>query len=115
LETIALKLWARNRDGGSDRPETQQFADKHGYTIDIAWAQRERGNAFITRLPSLGKLSGLQLYEDGVRLQPGDALHDEIRKNGAGAYSICGNYLYFSTSDNTDPASNGRRYVLKTD
>jgi SAM-dependent methyltransferase len=115
LETISLKLWARNRGLNGDRPATRRFADEHGYIIEIAWAQRERGNAFVTRLPSLGKLTGLRLYEDGIRLQPGDALHDEIRTNGAGAYSIWGNYLYFSTSDNTDPAGNGRRYVLKSD
>ena len=115
LETISLKLWARNRGFNGDRPATRRFADEHGYIIEIAWAQRERGNAFVTRLPSLGKLTGLRLYEDGIRLQPGDALHEEIRKNGAGAYSIWGNYLYFSTSDNTDPAGNGRKYVLKSD
>jgi hypothetical protein len=93
----------------------QRADDDHRCAIEIGWSERERGHAFITRIPSLGKLTGLRLFEDDLPLQPGNALHDDIRTLGAGAYSVWGNYLYFSTSDNTDPARNGRRYVLKNE
>jgi len=113
LETLELHLLARKRIGSGDTPEALRPSAEHRCSIEIAWQQREIGNAFITRIPSIGKLSGLVLLEDDLRLGPGGALHDQIRNMGAGAYSIWGNYLYFSTSDNTDPELNGRKYVLR--
>lgn len=113
LETLELHLLARKRIGSGDTPEALRPSAEHRYSIEIAWQQREIGNAFITRIPSIGKLSGLVLLEDDLRLGPGGALHDQIRNMGAGTYSIWGNYLYFSTSDNTDPELNGRKYVLR--
>lgn len=115
LETVELHLLARRRRDCGALPELQVEYGDHRYLIDIAWCQREIGNAFITRVPSLGKLTGLTLFEDDAPLGPSSALHDDIRKNGAGAFSVWGNYLYFSTSDNTDPAVNGRKYRLKTE
>jgi len=56
--------------------------------------------------------SRLLLFEDGVALGPAHALHDEIRRLGAGRYSHWNGVLYFSTSDGTDPNSNGRRYSV---
>jgi SAM-dependent methyltransferase len=115
LETLELHLLARKRMDGSGPSEALGPCAEHRYFIDIAWQQREIGNAFITRLPSIGKLSGLALVEDNFPLGPKNAMHDQIRNTGAGAYSIWGNYLYFSTSDNTDPAVNGRKYVLRSE
>lgn len=53
------------------------------------------------------------LYEDNVKLTPPHSLHDDIRNYGNGAYSHWGTKLYFSTSDNTNPRTNGRIYILK--
>jgi len=114
LETVSLQLWGHKRCDNSARPAVRRADHDHRCAIEIGWSERERGHASITRIPSLGKLTELRLFEDDLPLQPGNALHDEIRTLGAGAYSVWGNYLYFSTSDNTDPASNGRRYVLKS-
>ncbi|MBI5261697.1 MAG: hypothetical protein HY852_07765 [Bradyrhizobium sp.] len=57
--------------------------------------------------------STLQLYEDSRPLGPAHAPHREIATNGGGRYSHWFNgleTLIFSTSDNSDPNTNGRTY-----
>jgi hypothetical protein len=56
------------------------------------------------------KRSPLRLFENGRPLGPGHALHFYIRGAGKGAFSHWRNQLLFSTSDNSDPNSNGRTY-----
>jgi hypothetical protein len=56
--------------------------------------------------------SMLILLEDEIPLAAPHIAHDEIRRLGRGRYSHWGRRIYFSTSDNTDPRSNGRRYKL---
>jgi hypothetical protein len=53
------------------------------------------------------------LFEDGRALGPGNALHADIGSRGGGRFSFWKGSLLFSTSDNTDPRVNGRRYILK--
>lgn len=55
-------------------------------------------------------LSRVRVLEDGVELGPPHCPHEEIRREGQGRFSHWAGNLYFSTSDNTDPRSNGRRY-----
>ncbi len=61
-------------------------------------------------------VSRLVLLEDGIPLTPSHASHDEIQRIGKGRYSHWddGNmeYLYFSTSDNSDPRINQRTYAV---
>lgn len=57
--------------------------------------------------------AGQHLLEDGTPLASPNAMHDHIRTVGKGHYSLWQNQIYFSSSDNTDPATNGRRYSLK--
>jgi len=57
--------------------------------------------------------SRLAIYEDGRPLGPGHAMHDDIRRLGEGRYSHWGAAILFSTRDNTDPRSNGRRYTVR--
>lgn len=54
--------------------------------------------------------SPLRLFENGKPLGPSHALHMRIRASGNGAYSHWQNQLLFSTSDNTNPNTNGRVY-----
>lgn len=63
--------------------------------------------------PAAGQV--LVLFEDGRPLGPADALHAEIAARGGGRYSVWGDWLYFSSSDGSDPRSNGRRYELAAD
>jgi SAM-dependent methyltransferase len=52
------------------------------------------------------------LLEDGVPLGPAHAHHAVIRSQGGGGFSHWGDTLFFSTSDNSDPRDNGRRYAV---
>lgn len=57
-----------------------------------------------------GQRSTLRLFEDGIELGPGHSMHDEIFKDGDGRFSHWGQWLMFSSSDGSDPRSNGRTY-----
>lgn len=58
--------------------------------------------------------SGATLFENGSRLGPPHTVHGAIRGTGLGRYSHWSDTLYFSTSDNSDPRTNGRRYDIDT-
>ncbi len=60
-----------------------------------------------------GDVSRLALFEDGKLLTPSHTSHDEIVINGKGSYSHWQNYLFFSTSDGSDPNANSRLYTYK--
>jgi hypothetical protein len=53
------------------------------------------------------------VYENGIPLAAPNALHDAIKDSGDGGYSIWDGNLFFSSSDNTDPRTNGRKYELE--
>jgi MoaA/NifB/PqqE/SkfB family radical SAM enzyme len=50
------------------------------------------------------------LYEDDLRLTAAHHAHDSIRLVGGGKYSHWHRRLFFSTSDGSDPNTNGRSY-----
>ena len=57
--------------------------------------------------------SPAQLFEDGQPLGPGNALHADIGAQGGGRFSFwTDGFLYFSASDNSDPRTNGHKYVF---
>ncbi len=58
--------------------------------------------------------SPLLLLENGKTLGDGHNLHAEVSAEGRGLYSFWNGHLYFSTSDNSDPNINGRRYEIGT-
>jgi len=55
----------------------------------------------------------MRLYEDGKVIGPGAFPHVCIRENGYPGWSCTGEGLMMNTSDNSDPAKNGRKYVFK--
>ena len=61
--------------------------------------------------PEAPKRSPYLICEDDRPLGA-SSLHADIRQLGGGRYSIWGNFLYFSSSDNSDPRTNGRVYRL---
>jgi len=80
-------------------------------------------NMWMVSLPSLTEmadnsntpnLSFLMLYENGIPIGPPHSLHDKIKNKGKGAFSHWQEYLYFSTSDNSNPISNGNIYTYST-
>lgn len=66
------------------------------------------------------QVSSLRLFEDGKELGPAHAKHADVRSLGGGRFSHWSDddgsaeSLRFSTSDNSDPRSNGRRYMTCT-
>jgi hypothetical protein len=56
--------------------------------------------------------SRITLCEDGRALGPAHSLHDDIRKLGNGRFSHWVARVIFSSSDNSDPNTNGREYVI---
>ena len=80
------------------------YPGAHAYSIPLrtTWmSQNKRG----TSVPA-------QVLENGVPLALTDSLHADIADKGAGRYSLWGGSLYFSTSDNSDPRKNGRKYEV---
>jgi hypothetical protein len=56
--------------------------------------------------------SNLIILENGTTLGPSHSVHAAIRQNGKGLFSHWHETLVFSTSDNTDPRTNNRDYVI---
>jgi hypothetical protein len=54
--------------------------------------------------------STLVVEEDGVALGPANVPVETVQSVGRGSFLHWGSWLYFSSSDNTDPRSNGRDY-----
>lgn len=87
-----------------------------GWTkVRLGEISQEIGSAYQARLET-GRWSGIEgpseasILEDGRALGPGNVAHDDIRQQGAGRFSFWGEYVYISSSDNSDPRSNGRLY-----
>lgn len=77
----------------------------------------DSGFAFSVKVPGYlpsdrDTFSPLVVLEDGKPLGQGHAVHDEIREIGEGRYSHWGNWVRFSSSDGSDPRTNGREYSI---
>jgi hypothetical protein len=88
------------------------------YSGGIESVISETGHCYVAPVPGellsdKESISRLVLYEDGKALGPRHAAHADIRGIGLGRFSHWGDALYFSTSDNTDPRSSGRRYTVR--
>ena len=79
------------------------------------------GVAYVAALPKLDSLgdsqdavtrSNLLVCENNNVLGPMHSAHPEIAKEGHGRYSHWINSLIFSSSDNTNPNTNGRTYSV---
>lgn len=93
------------------------------YQLKTENIQAEKGKAWQVVLENLEvpgdnaanpRQSELILYENDLPLGPAHSLHETIRLTGFGVYSHWNNGLIFSSSDNSDPRTNGRIYTLKS-
>jgi hypothetical protein len=97
------------------------FHDKSLIAISLIGLRSDSGFAYKVGydLPVIGDSNGnptastLRLFENGVELGPAHSVHHDIRAFGLGQFSHWGNTLLFSSSDNTNPLSNGRKYAYK--
>jgi hypothetical protein len=80
------------------------------YSAPIAW---RRFPYTIESDDMVAKRSTLRLFENETRLGPSHSYHDAIQATGRGEYSHWQGYLVFSSTDGTDPRTNGRQYVAK--
>src|SRR5262249_1273422 len=75
---------ARKRSDLKQTANVQGRADRHEVSVRLKWSNPETGHCFLTRVPALGNLSDLVLFEDDRPLGPGDSLHADIRNLGGG-------------------------------
>ncbi len=75
------------------------------YTVDLPALE---ASADSTAEP---RRSQLMLYEDGAILGLAHSLHEHIARYGKGRHSHWGSALYFSSSDNSDPNTNGHTFA----
>jgi hypothetical protein len=99
---------------GPFHPSSFRPEGKHGFMIDLS----ELGVFARSDLDYQGRagshgVSRLELLENDKPLGPPHQMHDVIRNRGRGTFSHWGNGLLFSTSDNTDPRTNGRIYSIR--
>lgn len=81
--------------------------------------RRWQGEAWVivVKYP-IRQLREAKLYEDGVLIGPANSDPQDISSKGGGLYRLykemdeTAPILMFSTSDNTDPNTNGRKYRL---
>jgi len=83
----------------------------------LSWRSLDRPlhGSFITANAdgawTIGRVEAV-LTEDAVPLRWDRSAHDDIRTLGQGRWSLWQGQVYFSTSDGSDPTTNGRRYEL---
>ncbi|MCX2449922.1 pectate lyase [Pedobacter sp. PLR] len=89
--------------------------DLSNATVDEGFAFRISKNFGITGdSNSQPTISKLRIFEDGKELGAAHSTHASIRTTGKGKFSHWSNSLIFSTSDNSDPRKNGRKYTFTT-
>ncbi|GGI23879.1 hypothetical protein [Bradyrhizobium guangdongense] len=82
-----------------------------------SWLARPLVPGSLTDSPDAPRAATLVVLEDGHPLGPGHTELSEITYNGSGRYRYWsspqeGRILVFSTSDNSDPNTNGRTYRI---
>ena len=90
------------------------------YLVPAECMHPEEGNCFVASMDFgeegdkfTGNKSMIVLLEDGKPLGPPRSVHAAIREKGDGRYSHwTRETLYFSSLDNTDPRTNGRKYEV---
>ena len=88
------------------------------YDGELSNFSQEEGHCWIGIVPDdlltdKESTSRLVIYEDGSPLLYQHCSHGEIRSIGLGRYSHWGREIYFASSDNTSPISNGRKYTVR--
>jgi hypothetical protein len=103
------------------------FTPRVASSIPSAAISSEKGAAYIARVPTASWLyalpadtnetplnSGLTLSENGHVLGPPHSRHAHIREVGGGSYSHWYHSIIFSSSDGSDPHTNGRIYSIES-
>lgn len=108
------------RDAPADAQVPEVARAGGALRIEPGAVELQSGHAYWVRLPDAWlpvasdmehpQRSTVVVEEDGVALAPGNTPLETVQKVGRGSFLHWGVWLYFSTSDNTDPRTNGRTY-----
>src|ERR1700722_8613518 len=71
-----------------------------------------KANQYLLNNTDICYRSPLVIYEDGIPLGPVHSFPSAIREEGSGRFTHWYDELLFSTSDNSDPNTNGRSYTF---
>jgi ABC-type polysaccharide/polyol phosphate transport system ATPase subunit len=99
-------------------PSQSPHSSEPKYTLEVKSFKHEIGFCWNVQVPLEGdgierpSYSSYVLLENGTLIGKGHSPHDSIRNIGKGFFSHWEKTLYFSTSDNSDPRTNGRSYSL---
>jgi asparagine synthase (glutamine-hydrolysing) len=91
VDLFPISLAVRPDEGFAWQAQVPQFS---GWSNDVGLVQ-----------------SDLLLFEDETLLVK-DSAHADVRKGGEGRYVHWGDSVYFSTTDNSSPLENGRKYRI---
>ena len=86
--------------------------------IDVDGLRADSGNAWKLKLPDEHRTYAaryrLKVFEDDVLLGPHERSNNRVRNHGSGRYRMDDKWtLRMSTSDNTSPVTNIRKYTLQ--
>jgi glycosyltransferase involved in cell wall biosynthesis len=92
------------------------FERTRSVRLPVQQARHVEGHCYGVQVPELAQAAAagqqVVLYEDGVELQRGSCSAEAISAHGRGRHKMTGAELLFSSSDNSAPASNQRRYEV---
>jgi hypothetical protein len=88
----------------------EQMQQGIGYPGEYAYAV-PLGTSWMSQ-DKRGTSAPANVLENGIPLVLPDSPHADVANKGAGRYSLWGRNLYFSSSDNSDPRTNGRKYEV---
>jgi hypothetical protein len=103
----AEKPAAKKSMAAKQMPLTGPFVKEVGFAWKALLPEHQSAADSVNE----GTKSKLVIYENGKPLGPAHSMHDDIRTKGKGRFSHWLDTLYFSTSDNSDPNTNGKKYT----
>ncbi|HEX6812021.1 MAG TPA: asparagine synthase (glutamine-hydrolyzing) [Planctomycetota bacterium] len=87
----------------SQRQHAIEPAGGYAWKILLPGLARERAQ---------GHKGRLVMFEDGALLPHGDSSPKAVARYGRGRFGLDGEWLWFASSDNREPTTNGRRYLV---
>ncbi len=94
--------------------EASQISAEEGHAFTFDPSLQTHWPYVVPSHPAFQLAPGdVQLIEDGRPLGSLEPAHDTIRQRGGGLFNFWQDTLWFSTSDNTDPRTNGRTYTVR--
>jgi FkbM family methyltransferase len=93
-----------------DRWVVQRMSGRIGHESGRCWTWKCPAGIPPGDSPECSDAPTIVVEDDRV-LGPGHSMHDDIRTHGRGRFSHWNSEIYFSTSDGSDPTTNGRCYT----